>query len=607
MSKVYVTSLKDNLKKGSLRFAITNANITPNTQIVFSVFGTIFLKKSLPTLTYPTTIIADYNNSPSIEINCCKNSGLCINAVLGGVIIKGLSITNAANAAITLLSNNNMIENCWLGLDINGNPKPNKYGIHLQYSNNNAIGSNPEAISGKPSNIISGNHSHGILLEKSSNNTFVSNFIGTDITGNCPIPNGGNGMHFLQSNENQIGGTIYVNSEGIVNNPTGSKGTVPIVYITPPLGNIISGNKQNGVYIYKSAKNIFNGNFIGTNVAGIKAIHNKKNGVHIINSDYITLQGCDFETEPFVYYNVISGNCENGIQVSNSSNTNIQGNFLGIGASNAVIVANHKNGILVDGKSNNTTVGGVIPLGNVCAGNYENGIYVTDCASNFITFNTFGGLYAFQGAAPNGQNGFKVDSTGAGIVARTNVWSGNKQNGILLTGRSNGVIIEREQVGTDTRGTSALPNSGSGLVIAGNSNNNTIGARSASVIPRSTFSANYKHGIHITDKANNNFVNLAFIGLDVSGENKLGNKANGVLLDKLSHHNTIGTTTPDVVIRTNYISDNLNGIVLNDKTYNNVITGNYIGLTLTEQPAPNKLGAIVNNSKKYNNIYNNTL
>ena len=43
----------------------------------------------------------------------------------------------------------------------------------------------------------------------------------------------------------------------------------------------------------------------------------------------------------------------------------------------------------------------MIPLGNVISGNDGNGIDVAGTASGFTSFNTFGGTYAFGGAAPN--------------------------------------------------------------------------------------------------------------------------------------------------------------------------------------------------------------
>ncbi len=81
-------------------------------------------------------------------------------------------------------------------------------------------------------------------------------------------------------------------------------------------------------------------------------------------------------TNPFVFYNVISGNGGNGLRVTNSNDTTIQANFIGIGADNLTAVGNALNGVLVEGSSTNTTMGGPIPLGNVDAANGQNGIVV---------------------------------------------------------------------------------------------------------------------------------------------------------------------------------------------------------------------------------------
>ena len=74
----------------------------------------------------------------------------------------------------------------------------------------------------------------------------------------------------------------------------------------------------------------------------------------------------------------------------------------------ATSVGNAGDGILVNGSSQNTTVGGVIPLGNVISGNTLNGIEVAGTASGFTTFNTFAGVAAFAGIAPNGNDGLLI-------------------------------------------------------------------------------------------------------------------------------------------------------------------------------------------------------
>ena len=122
------------------------------------------------------------------------------------------------------------------------------------------------------------------------------------------------------------------------------------------------------------------------------------------------------------------------------------------------MVPNGGHGILVDGSSAGVQVGGYIPLGNVSAGNKGDGIRVSGTASGFTTFNTFGGLYAFQGAAPNDGNGIAIDATGGNNLIRTNVMSGNKLNGIKIFGAATGVTVDPNVVGLNTEGTGALTN-----------------------------------------------------------------------------------------------------------------------------------------------------
>jgi hypothetical protein len=366
---------------------------------------------------------------------------------------------------------------------------------------------------------------------------------------------------------------------------------------------------MNGVMIKsQSSKNILSGNFIGTDVSGIKSLANSLDGVYILDSYENTLQGCTLIENPFVYYNVCSGNVNNGIHVKNSNDTTIQGNFFGIGADNASIVSNGQNGILIDGDSQDTLVGGPIPLGNVCSGNKLNRIYVTDNASSFTTYNTFGGLYAFVGAAPNGHNGLLIDSSGDTQTVRTNVFSGNTLNGIQLTGNANDVTIESNIVGLNTSGTSLLPNNSNGLLINGNANNNIIGKQVVSVIPRNAFSGNNKNGIHITDNASFNKIHLSFIGLSVSGLDSCPNKLNGILIDKNANNNLIGVQNDKPKISSCYISgNNQYGVSINDSAHDNAIINNNIGITVDNNELPNIKGAINNTTPRSSNniIYNN--
>src|SRR5262249_6093812 len=155
--------------------------------------------------------------------------------------------------------------------------------------------------------------------------------------------NGANGILVTAaSNGNTLGGTAFTDSStGEQNDPTGDKGTTTPVFVTPPLGNLISGNGANGVLISaNSQQNVLNGNFIGTDVTGNAALGNVADGVAIVDADNNSLVGCLQSQNPFVYYNVIGGNGANGLRVTDSDDVTVQANFLGLGANNASVVSN---------------------------------------------------------------------------------------------------------------------------------------------------------------------------------------------------------------------------------------------------------------------------
>src|SRR5262249_35440308 len=100
-------------------------------------------------------------------------------------------------------------------------------------------------------NVISGNLKHGVLIENSSNNVVVGNYIGTDRDGTAALGNRGAGVFIAadiagagDASNNRIGGTM-----------AGER-------------NVISGNGT-GVAIQGgggmlAADNVVQGNYIGT-------------------------------------------------------------------------------------------------------------------------------------------------------------------------------------------------------------------------------------------------------------------------------------------------------------------------------------------------------
>lgn len=606
---VLVTNLR-NAGPGSLRAAIRRVNSSSGgrfTVIGFAVHGTITLASRLPAIA--RTVAIDARSAPTyvsggppvVEIDCNWHAGLRFAPGSARSQLLGIAVDNASGDGVTLNAGSITLNNNYIGLDLAGSAFGNHGdGVYVSgRSSRNLIGLNTSGDSGVVANVISGNAGSGIALSGSSGNTVVSNRIGTNAAGTSAIANGDDGLAITnRSNGNEIGGTDFVDpATGQENNPTGSKGTVTPVFIVPPLGNLISGNRQNGVLIGTgSRKNVLNGNFVGTTADGDAAIGNGSNGVWINGAGGNSLIGCKFINNPFVYYNVLSGNGANGLRITSSNNAVVQGNFLGIGANNTAIVRNRLNGIRVDGSSANTQVGGVIPLGNVSAGNGLNGIDVAGRASGFVTFNTFGGLLAFKGAAPNGNDGLLITSTGGNNLARTNVFSGNTRNGIELAGNASGVTVDPNIAGLTTSGSAALPNGGDGLLIDDTAHNNIIGGDRRSVIPQNTFSGNLGYGIAIAGSAHGNRVFSSFIGTTLLGLKRLGNQKGGVLIAGRARHNSIGNVRSRP---SNLISGNTgNGVTLGRGTRENRVINNFIGLDRIGRSLRNTGRAVVNRGRR---------
>ncbi len=424
------------------------------------------------------------------------------------------------------------------------------------------------------SNVISGNRGNGIAVRRSTKNVIAQNYIGTDPAGRQAIPNKKHGIFLTsRSHNNLIGGQEAAN-----NDPTGNKGTTKIKSIFPPLGNLISGNSGDGVYVNrKSERNTLSGNFIGVSAGGNTALGNGRNGVTIDKADGNSFIGCTLHQNPFVFYNVISGNGGQGIRVKSANNVTVQANFLGIASNNAHRVPNRRNGLLVEGSSTNTQVGGVIPLGNVISGNGQNGIAVTDRVKGFISFNTFGGTYAFGPVAPNGRNGILVTATGGNNVIRTCILSGNLANGVEISGNASGVQVTDTACGTNTDISAAFPNGANGVLLGGTAHDNAIGGFQPSIEIRNHLSGNLGYGIAVVDQAYNNAIVSNRVGLgDTATDGKnpvISNQLGGIFLGQGTSGTTIGGTTDPY---RNLINSNVGGGLTLLTTTGNSIVGNQI-------------------------------
>ena len=171
-------------------------------------------------------------------------------------------------------------------------------------------------------NIISANGSQGIELNTAVQNVVEGNFIGTDVTGTHGLGNGDSGILVASGADNNIlGGTAAAAC------------------------NIISANGGDGIHIdYTTVGTLVEGNYIGTNVTGTKALGNSIDGVGIDRgSNHNTVGGTTVGAR-----NVISSNAGDGVDLEGPSTFNlVEGNYIGTNAAGTAALGNINNGVLV--------------------------------------------------------------------------------------------------------------------------------------------------------------------------------------------------------------------------------------------------------------------
>jgi hypothetical protein len=584
---------------GSLRQAILNADTNPGADVInFEVAGTITLASALPTVAGTVNIdgttAPGFAGTPVVTVNFNNFAGLQFNPLADGSALRSLSLDNSCGNGVTLSFVRQMlIVGNDIGVSADGVTAAGNHGdgIALIGSFDNTIGGE----SAQDRNVISANGQQGILVSVSSDNIITNNYIGTDATGTVDLGNAQNGILVTTfSSGNLIGGEATGG-----NDPTGD------VFVRPPDGNLISGNNANGVLITNhAAQNQLSGNFIGTAASGNAALGNTLDGVAIVQANNNSLIGCTIRDDPFVFYNVVSGNGANGLRVTNSNNTTIQANFLGMGANNDTAVSNTLNGVLVEGTSAHTTMGGPIPLGNVDASNGQNGIVVRGTASYFTSYNTFCGLAAFS-TDPNfgnGADGMLLTTTGSNNLIRTNVITENGHDGIEIAGAAQGIRVTGNIIGLDTNGQAAMGNVANGIEVDGTAHNNVIGGPSPTfnIIPQNTISSNGANGVAIDGHAHSITVNNSFIGTNLLGLQALGNANDGVYLGSGTSGNAIGSPNPS--FRTVISGNNGNGVEMQGTTGNTVV-GSLIGTDRNGSlPLANSGDGILVNNSSHNVI-----
>jgi uncharacterized repeat protein (TIGR01451 family) len=213
------------------------------------------------------------------------------------------------------------------------------------------------------------------------------NFIGASIDGIDAVPNLAAGIQVSSAN-NVIGGTVAA------------------------ARNLVSGNIQANILIQgaNTTGNLLQGNFIGTNLLGTAGIGSEAPGA-VPGISLLGQSGVAGPANNIIggaaagARNLISGNGGPGVNINNSTGTQVQGNLIGTTVAGTTALGNQA-GVNITGTNN--LIGGVAAgAGNVIAFNTLTGVSVAAGAGNAIRGNsifsngTLGIDLASDGVTPN--------------------------------------------------------------------------------------------------------------------------------------------------------------------------------------------------------------
>ncbi len=427
------------------------------------------------------------------------------------------------------------------------------------------------------------------------------------LTGHLP-PLVSNGMVIDGSTQPGFAGQplIFVDGSQIIPETFTSNSGLLIYSSSNQVKNIsFSGFNWNGLTLEfaDATNNTIAGCWLGLDATGTNAAPNAYQGILFASgAGHNIVGGTNANAR-----NVISGNAEYGIWMSDSNTTGntVLGNYIGTDASGSVAVPNPGGGIGMFYDSVGHVIGGTNALArNIISGNGNAGIWLSGPGvSNNLVQGNFIGLDAAGGTAiPNTFAGMYVLNGASGNAILNNVISGNYSEGLRISDAGTTAnLVQGNFIGTDATGTSVVPNGFLGLGLYSGAVSNIIGG--TTIGARNVISGNASEGLRIQGVgASGNLIQGNYIGTDPSGTSSLPNGWTGLTIFSGATSNVIGGTS---VGARNILSGNWTyGLVVSDPgTSGNWIQGNYLGLAPDGSTAlPNYVGVLISSSATGNTL-----
>jgi len=493
--------------------------------------------------------------------------------VISGNDSHGISISGVAG------SGGNVIRNNTIGLDGTG-------AVAANGGNGITVGSGakPNVIGGTAgldSNTISGNALSGI--DSGAEIEVKGNRIGTLPDGSDDRANGASGVQLgPAADDSVIGGAV---SGGAIGGSCDED------------CNLISGNDgaglNDGAVVLTGTDDVtIAGNYIGTDLSGGVSNPNEGYGVLVQaqNGPVDPATGIEIGTGTEAGMNVISESGKAGVRVEGLGTTDvdISGNNIGTGLATTTVLANDDAGVEIGGDNvskDNTPfdvdVGVAGELANAISGPIP--VEIERASGNFVANNLIG-LSRPPGSVVNGSPGpgvmladganqNRIGGTGSSFANTIAGRTGAGGHGVLITDSTTGSNeIFRNFIGTDSSGSAAFGNAGSGVRIEDGASDNLVGSVAPSA--RNVISGNGGSGVEINGaQTTGNLIDENRVGSTPDATGLLANGGHGVRIDGGANGNEITD---------NFLSgaaDGMAGVMISGAD-GNLVEGNSIGTDL---------------------------
>jgi len=475
---------------GSLRQAILDANTAAGPDsIQFAIpavagdVHSIRPQSPLPVVRGPTTIDGTtqpgYASTPVIELDgsLAGPSADGLTLTFGPGLVRGLAVNRFGRHGVSIGAANVRLEACHVGVTPAGDRAAGNVGAGVRVSGV-PTGVVVGGTSAAQRNVISANGLAGVLVTAAGTTNIQGNYIGTDATGAAALGNRAEG--------------VLVTGENVIVNVGDAR---------PGGGNVISGNGGSGVRVSELASAVIQGNRIGTDAAGARAV---PNGISVLQpyQDGVTAIGAtrvEVGRPNVAARNLISGNVGSGVMIAGGlGDMLVVGNYIGTDAAGRAPLGNGGEGIAFT----HALVGGRRTVqDNLMSANARNGMLVLNAgvtiSGNSIGTDAEGGV-----ALGNGGNGIELINGSATIgfgnppSGGRNIISGNDGHGIRAV--ASGATVTGNYIGTNAAGMAAIPNGGDGVRVEGATTRDvTIGVRSLSTPLGNVISGNRANGLTV--------------------------------------------------------------------------------------------------------------